>query len=449
MTYLYGDSTPSSIDIDYVDFAQRMLDLCAELVTREEAMLRIEAERDDAERANEASAARLRDVATLVRDALAPVSEDDDGDSTAARCATAIERAATDQVREELDRERSHLQATLQKLEDRAQLERDACVSALEALLLHWDLPDTTWEVGVVLEGETYTAVLSGTTPYGASTIVELCTHTSDTFDKIQRVGHLAPGLDLHAPQSGGWLRKSVKVAPQHIAKHCVTALTCSAGHIRLELRAQPDGEGGGYDVDVDRKNAVVRVFQVGKDSDRREFDPITKDVEPLVSFAEQLANAASALRADRRAVLEASFAGAPLAECPRPTELVRRFVAAMAPVITEMAAHSLSPGELVLRKPIADGRREEIFVSKRALGDKLASLPTERHDLFDALELDIQPPPARAESEVSEIDPDMIVETDSDHGQDPDRPQPPPPPPKPLTFLGQRSSTRPPTHQG
>ena len=58
-------------------------------------------------------------------------------------------------------------------------------------------------------------------------------------------------------------------------------------------------------------------------------------------------------------------------------------------PAIRAIAQHSLSPSELVLKRVLADDRREEIFASKADLLEKLAPLPPKLFRLFGPLGLD------------------------------------------------------------
>ena len=67
--------------------------------------------------------------------------------------------------------------------------------------------------------------------------------------------------------------------------------------------------------------------------------------------------------------------------------ELCRRLIDAYAPIVAEVAKRS--PGrELVLRRQVADGRREAVFLRRDELVDKVAQLPDELRALFDPLGL-------------------------------------------------------------
>ena len=102
------------------------------------------------------------------------------------------------------------------------------------------------------------------------------------------------------------------------------------------------------------------------------------------------------------------------------------RLVQAMAPVVQEIAQHSLAPGELILKRLVGDHRREEIFVSKAALDQKLAPLSEGLKSRFFALglspSLSRQPPPppeSRARSIRPVQEPTVVVSEVEDVDED------------------------------
>jgi hypothetical protein len=105
-------------------------------------------------------------------------------------------------------------------------------------------------------------------------------------------------------------------------------------------------------------------------------------------------------------------FDGANTEAQPKLVEVVPRLVAKLAPLVNEIATRSRSEGELVLRCALEDGRREEIFMPKARLREKIAPLDAEHTALFDAFmrALDAAPPPSdpavAAEPEI-----DVVVE--------------------------------------
>ena len=67
---------------------------------------------------------------------------------------------------------------------------------------------------------------------------------------------------------------------------------------------------------------------------------------------------------------------------------MAERLIGHLAPVVMEISRRSGAPGELVLRRDVGDGRREEMYVTKAELWQKLLVLPPERRVAFGALGL-------------------------------------------------------------
>jgi hypothetical protein len=68
-----------------------------------------------------------------------------------------------------------------------------------------------------------------------------------------------------------------------------------------------------------------------------------------------------------------------------------------LAPVVQEIGRRSGAPGELVLRRDAGEGRREEIYITKAELHEKVYSLPQALRGVFDPFELSDGPRSPRA----------------------------------------------------
>jgi hypothetical protein len=70
------------------------------------------------------------------------------------------------------------------------------------------------------------------------------------------------------------------------------------------------------------------------------------------------------------------------------PAAVAERLIGQLAPVVSEIAARSGAPGELVLRRDVGGGRREEVYVTKAELCEKVMVLPPSRRAAFERLGL-------------------------------------------------------------
>src|SRR5262249_58357619 len=108
-----------------------------------------------------------------------------------------------------------------------------------------------------------------------------------------------------------------------------------------------------------------------------------------------------------RQGMSSATFDGKPLRELEEPQSICVRMVNVMSPVVQEIARRSGAPGELVLRRDLGEGRREEIYITKAELHEKVMTLPATLRPMFDPFELSEGPrsPRAPAPSEPIYID--------------------------------------------
>jgi hypothetical protein len=89
-----------------------------------------------------------------------------------------------------------------------------------------------------------------------------------------------------------------------------------------------------------------------------------------------------------RKALVEAHLDDRLLRDHESPSVLVERIVSAIAPLTQEIARRSPSPTELVLKRLVGGGRREEIFVTKTELRNKLDRVPPALRAVFNPLGL-------------------------------------------------------------
>ena len=194
-------------------------------------------------------------------------------------------------------------------------------------------------------------------------------------FDRVVRVDRLMERLDVQAPEVGGWLHKEVKRRPQHLEKHHVTEFSVGASGGVVKLRVGPDGTGAGFDVLFSKEAPRVRMLaradqQDGRASSRSTSTTTTR--KKLLALHDKLAEAAPSWPAPAAVWSRRGWTARRCATHAKPTLLAERLIAKMAPVVQEIAARSQSPGELVLRRLLGGDRREEIFLSKAELKQKL-----------------------------------------------------------------------------
>jgi hypothetical protein len=425
MIWLYGDSSTSPLEVNFIDFLRLAMDFAVEILLVEDFIGAGRERRHRLAQEGDAELARLEALGAAVHKMVD--GEARAADSAAARCAAAIARAAADCVRGEVATVKARLEADAAKLDGEAARERERCVKALETLLLRYDLPDTETTLLIDPTGSgAYAARLRGVTSYGVETVVGLDIPPANPFSHEVRVDRLMEGLEVRIPETGGFLRKQTRIASHKLGKYRIARVSANGGEVRVELRAGADAHAAGFQLVVTGERPGVTLAPVGRDGETASapFEPDPDDTAKLRQLSERLAGVAAELARSRKALVEARLEGEPLVAHPHPSVLVERLIAALTPTVRAIAQHSLSPSELVLRRLLGGDRREEVFVSKSELWQKLDPLPVARRMLFDPLGLmdgvpvpiataSVPPLPLRARTEP--VEPAMVIDDGAD----------------------------------
>jgi hypothetical protein len=388
MSYLFGDSTPSKLEVNYIEFLRDAVEFSVQVLLADQRITQGRTQTRLLEHATVAEVERLQKLAPLVAKALegTPLGA---ADSPTARCAAAITHSANDLVRAEAIRMRDALDAEIARRDAQAGQERDGCVKALEVLVVKHDLPGTVVDLHLALAGGTRYAGRSRLkTGFGLDAVMDLEIPAGNLFDRVVRVDRLMERLDVQAPEVGGWLHKEVKKRTQHLEKHHLLEFAFGASSGALKLRVNADGTGPGFDVLFAKEAPRVRLTRVEQQDGAAEtpFDVDDDDAKSLLALYQKLAGPAGELSQHRRRLVEARVDGEVMRNHAKPAVLVERLIAAMAPVVQEIASRSQSPSELVLRRLLSGDRREEIFLSKAELKAKIEPLVEGNRALFDPL---------------------------------------------------------------
>jgi hypothetical protein len=403
MSYLFGDSTPSPWESNFIEVLKDGIDFCVLLLAADQ---RLEMGRGRAlavERTANAETEKLEELLGAVT--LAIEGNPATGTETAAgRCSAAILARASDLVKAELASVRQTMKSELGKVEADATKERQGCVRALEGFLSRQDLPEATSALTLRCHGTAPSLCEMGLkTPYGIECKLGLEIPPASLLAHAVRVERVLERLEVNAPETVGLLHKEVKMRPQRLEKLYITMLSVAPTETTVALRANADGTGGGYDISVMRgERTRVRLTRV-PDKDEAfvpPFEVSDADEVRLLTLCDKLIGAAIELKKSRKLVREAKFDGLALEVQERPGAIAERFIAALAPHAQEIARRSQSPSELVLKRLLADDRREEIFVSKTELLRRLEPLPEATRGVFEPLGLSGQITFARASSE-------------------------------------------------
>jgi hypothetical protein len=370
-----------------------------------------ETRRRQQETRTEKEAARLRELEATVTRAVSLAIEGASPDAPVARCADAILRAAGAAVSSSEGDLQSALASESKKIEADAVKERSICLKAFERLLLAHDLPGSDRELRVEQKKDgAYSARLHANTPYGLTAALDLDIPAAHRFGRLVRVGDLAETLEIQVPKSGGWLRKESRLTGERLGR--LVVMSCRTGARGQHVALRAEGIEEGYEFAWAPRQGRVHATRVAPDlSGPVDFDLSEADSRAVAAFVEKLAATALELSPNRKALASAQLDGEALESRPA-SLLVQRLIEVMAPTVREIAARSGSADELIIRRLLGDGRREERFVRRAELLEKLEPLTEAARAMFSPLGLGIIPgrPPAPDEV-MEEISGGYIVE--------------------------------------
>jgi hypothetical protein len=387
--YLYGDSTPASVKTEFIAFLRAAIDFAVDVMRRDglvaDAIERTQQLSERTEREIEKAESVAAEV-SLVLDATMSAQ----GDSLAARCAVKAREGIAQVVRAEAELARALVAAEAARATKAAETAREACVRALEALVVRQHLPDAAVVAKVSLQaGAYYDVEFHGHTRYGLRWVVSAKVPPGHALEHALRVEHVVERLEVDAPESVGWLHKEVRARPQRLDRLYVTELETGPGSAVIKLRAAPDDASAGFDLVFSQGMSAVSLVRRREGQVAEPAHPIEgADGDKLRSLHHGLVAVVNELAAHRDALVRASLDETPLQKLEAPRDLVERLVASIAPTVEEISRASAVPGELVIKRQLDDGRREEVFVSKAELFKRVQTLPLELRGVFDPLGL-------------------------------------------------------------
>jgi hypothetical protein len=403
MSHLYGDSTTFPYDVDYIDLSRHAVDCAVQLFSAQHAIGSAleRAEAQDRIRIDEQ--ARLMSMSEAVENALIPFLRAESEQTTL--MATRILDCSKNAANEELAAGDRRATDVTMHAKHVVQSAGESARRALEGFLTRYDLPETEVALTLTCASEHgHSGQVNIRSPFGVSAGFSLRIPAEHAWSRPRRVADLVPGLEAHLPQPSGWLSRRVEMAPVKLDRLYFSSVKIAGAQLELSLRKSPTS-GSGYHIVVDlRGERGVLLSALGENGPH----PGAAEAEPPLSLegedgtrmqglARRVLDSIHGLAYQRGSMLELALDDQPPSELEWPEVVAERLLGHLAPVVSEISRRSGAPGELVLRRDVGDGRREEMYVTKAELWQKLLVLPPERRVAFGALGLSeptLPPPP-------------------------------------------------------
>lgn len=386
MAHLYGDSSPFPYDVDYIDLLRHAVDCSVQLLSAQHAIEVVRERARQLAQAQEAQRLELSAFWDSMRQS--PSVQSVKSERAALSMSRVLEaaRAALDEEMAGLERETAKETSQEQVVIERAV---ETAGRAVESLLLTHDVPETSLGLRLLAEEESVAAEVAVQTPFGLDAVIALLVPPGHEWSRPRRVGDLQPGLEISLPQESGWLSKRVELTPVKLDRLYVSAVTLNEVHASIALRKNAaSGEGYQLRVTFEETPRVVldRLLEEGE-----AHTPLALEGEDRIRVLKlwgRISETTASLPARRQRLLAATFEGVQLARIENPAAIAERLIAQLAPTVREIGRRSGAPSELVLRRDLGQGRREEIYVTRGELEQKIQVLPPDFRAAFAPLEL-------------------------------------------------------------
>lgn len=379
--YRYGDGTQFPLEENFIDTLTAAVEACAGAYTPIADLDDRKERAREGKRQAEKELARLAELETTME-----AAGDKFGPSTG-RTATPVQQVAAKAiagVKQAVATAKTQIQTRVQQLESEASGSGlgSQIKAHLAPLFEKHTLPGTTWA-----------SAWDARAGVAVGTAVSTSGKIAATFDlglgghwtQGVRIDMLAPGLALLLPKRKAF--GGAKPSVVHLDKNALVAYERSGGHTTLILREAAAKPSPGYRFTEENGQWIAVAIDQNNDVQGAELALTPEDAAGLITLADSTAKAIDNFR-DHRQLKELRLANQNIDTHPQPRVVVDAILTALTPLARSLKEKSRVPGELVLKRDLGGGKREEIFVPRAELAAKFTPLPPEYRKPFEDMGL-------------------------------------------------------------
>lgn len=390
MAYLYGDSTPFPLNENFIETLRGTTDTCLELLQADESMELVRMQSEQEKTTADRDIGGVERLAAVLRDSMEPHRGEGDSPFVTeiftrlmGNAKNVFDAAAREVV--------SRRDSVLLQMESRVAAERTRLPQALERFLLRHQLPETQWGLNWVIragsdgQGQAQAWAVART-PAGLEATFELDLMGSPLWSRAFRVGEVKPDLVIQLPRKGRWLDKGASLKEERLDRWVVTEVSLTPERCAVGMRKSLSPGSRGLEFSIGTGDSPGTTVRSLDDPSGPEEIVLLEGLDgaAIESVWETLAVRLRPLAANRVRLVQALFSGTPVADA-EPAAVARMLIRAIAPYVREMCRRSgANAGELVLKREVEDGRREELFISIHELTDKFSSISPKRQAFFE-----------------------------------------------------------------
>ena len=375
--YRYGDGSPFPLDENFIDTLTSAVEACTnafdpltELDARREraAETRRDAERD---------ANRLDELEKATTAALAPFLQVDKKQAGAHAVAQKLAASAKHMIAETKRMGDTRVQAMATQAAPKTAA--DPVIKALRPFFDNHQLPSSAWIMSWDVRGAEPSANAVAT----AGRISAMFSLAPDPFRAPIRVEQLVEGVTVHMMRKGVFGK--AKPAPIDLGKYVTVAFERSTNQRVITLKESASKTSTGLRFAVTDAGATwtAMTFTGDADGDANPLD--AEDVAPIKLLVER-ANAALKDLLASRTLVDLSLGGTSISDLEEPRIVPLEILGQLTPYARLIRERSRMSGELVLKRDVGDGRREELFVPRATLAQQFQRLPPDYQRPFEEM---------------------------------------------------------------
>jgi hypothetical protein len=405
--YRYGDGTPFPLDENFIETLTSAVEASTNAFV---PLSELDGRRDKAKevrREADKELGRLADLEATVIGSMGPFQPTDAKkpgltQQVAQKLGAAV-KVAVSEARRQVE---SRVAATDAQAAPRTA--SDAVVKALQPFFEQQQLPNAKWIMSWDVRG----AEPSANAVASAGRISANFRLAPDPYRVPIRVEQLSEGIVVHMMKKGVFGK--AKPAPIDLGKYVMVAFERNAHESIVTLKENPNKSSQGLRFAVTEVGATWVSITAAGDADGEPNPLDLEDVAPIRLLTERASSTLKDL-ITRRTLVELSLGTTTVGDLEEPRIVPLELLAQLTPLARLIREKSRMPGELVLKRDIGDGRREELFVPRATLTAQFARLPPEYRRPFEdmgianeetspSIQLPRPPAPPRASSAASTI---------------------------------------------
>lgn len=375
--YRYGDGTPFPLEENFIETLTTAVETCTNAFV---PLSDLDGRRDRARegrREAEREIGRLDELEKTLAAALVPYITTDKKPAPTATVAQKLAQLA----KTEIAAAKNQVDSRVRTMEAHA-APRTAVDDMLRALRPFFDehqLPKTQWIMSWDVRGNEPHADAVAT----AGRLVASFQLDPEPYRGPIRVEQLSEGVIVHMLRKGVFGK--AKPAPVDLGKYVLVAFEKTARDTVVTLKENPHKASPGLRFAVSDGGATWVSISPGGDTEG-EVNPLDlDDVAPIRQLAERT-TAAFKNMVNKRSLVDLTFGGKQLTDLEEPRIVALELLQQLTPLARTIREKSRMSGELILKRDIGDGRREELFVPRATLAQQFARLPAEYRRPFEEM---------------------------------------------------------------